>query len=173
MCKQICDEGDFVVPANYNYSGQTVISGTAQAIEKAVLILKDKGAKKVIKLKTSGPFHTIKLKQAKEAYEQELKNVTFNMQILQNPNAVKVIKNINGEFYTPQDDIKKILANHIISPVRFDKTIKLMDEQNVTQYVEIGPGKALTGFVKKENSEHKTYHISDIQTLEEYLKEEE
>ena len=169
ICKQIYDKGGFVVPANYNYSGQTVISGTTQAIDKAIQNLKEAGAKKVIKLKTSGPFHTIKLQKAKEAYEQELQKVTFNMQNIDNPTNPKVIKNIDGKFYTSQDNIKEILANHIISPVRFDKAIKLMNEQNIKTYIEIGPGKVLSGFVKKEHNEHTTYHINDIQTLQEFL----
>ena len=169
ICKQIYDKGDFVVPANYNYSGQIVISGTTQAIDKAIQNLKEAGAKKVVKLKTSGPFHTIKLQKAKEAYEQELQKVTFNMQNIDNPTNPKVIKNIDGKFYTSQDNIKEILANHIISPVRFDKAIKLMNEQNIKTYIEIGPGKVLSGFVKKEHNEHTTYHINDIQTLQEFL----
>ena len=80
-----------------------------------------------------------------------------------------MIKNLDGTFYNDNDDIKTILANHIINPVRFDKAIKLMQDEGVEEYVEIGPGKVLTGFVKKENRDAVTYNINSLETLEEYL----
>ncbi len=165
VCKQMKDNGKFVVPANYNYSNQTVISGNLDAIDEAMQKLKDIGAKKVIKLKTSGPFHTEKLNKAKEAYSKELEKVNFKI------GNVKVIKNLDGTFYNEQDNFKEILAKHIISSVRFDKAIKLMEEQNVEEYVEIGPGKTLTGFIKKENKEANTFNINNLESLKSYLEE--
>lgn len=147
MCNKKIMEGKFVVPANYNYSGQIVISGNEETIEECIEEFKEKGAKKVIKLKTSGPFHTKKLEKAREAYQKELEKINFNMENAEG--KIKVIKNIDGTFYKKTDDIKQILANHIISPVRFDKAIDLMKSEGIEQYLEIGPGKALTGFVKK------------------------
>lgn len=166
ICSQISKQGKFIVPANYNCSVQTVISGDRYAIEEATEKLKEAGAKKVIPLKTSGPFHTIKLERAKEEYEKELEKVKFNN------GKIKVIKNIDGSYYSRTDNKKEILANHIISPVRFDKAIQLMKEENIDEYIEIGPGKALTGFIKKDNKEAKTYNIFNLETLENYLKEE-
>ena len=64
--------------------------------------------------------------------------------------------------------MKNILAEHIVSPVRFDKAIKLMNKEGIDEYIEIGPGKALTGFIKKDNKEAKTYNISSVETLEAY-----
>ena len=164
VCRAISTKENFVVPANYNYQEQTVISGNELAVEQTMEKLKDLGAKKVIKLKTNGPFHTTKLLNAREAYKQELENINFNM----NTN-IKVIKNIDGTFYNSQDDIKEILANHIISPVRFDKTIKTMQEEGINEFVEIGPGRTLTGFIKKENSEANLVNIKDVDSLEEYI----
>lgn len=163
ICKEISDTGKFIVPANYNCNVQTAISGESSAIDEAIEKLKEAGAKRAIKLKTSGPFHTIKLERAKEAYSKELQNVDFKL------GNVKVIKNIDGAFYNANDNIKEILSNHIISPVRFDKAIQLMRDENVEEYVEIGPGKTLTGFVKKEDREAKTFNINNLETLEEYL----
>ena len=165
VCQEISSKGKFIVPANYNCSVQTAISGEAKAIEEASEKLKEAGAKRVIPLKTSCPFHTIKLEKAKEAYEKELEKVTFY-----NGN-VKVIKNIDGTFYTENDNKKEILANHIINPVRFDKAIKLMEKEKIEEYVEIGPGKVLIGFVKKDNKEAKAYNINNKESLENYLKE--
>ena len=164
VCQEISKENKFLVVANYNCSVQTVISGEEDAINKAMERLKEEGAKRTIKLNTSGPFHTIKLEKAKQAYEKELENINFNVN-----SKVKVIKNIDGTYYSEKDNIKEILANHIISPVRFDKAIKLMEEENVEEYVEIGPGKTLTGFIKKENKEANTFNINNLESLEKFL----
>ena len=118
-------------------------------------------------MNTSGPFHTIKLEKAKEAYEKELENIKFNIDT-----KTKVIKNIDGTYYTENDNIKEILANHIISPVRFDKAIKLMEQEQVEEYIEIGPGRTLTGFVKKDNKEAKTFNINSVDSLEKYLEQQ-
>ena len=145
ICKELRASGKFVVPANYNCSSQTVVSGVKDAVEEVIEKLKEAGAKRVIPLKTSGPFHTEKLIEAKKAYEKELENVTFNL----NKNSVKVIKNLDGTYYNSNDDIKEILAKHIISSVRFDRAIKLMKEENVDEYVEIGPRKNINRFCKE------------------------
>ena len=166
VCKQIVKTGKFIVPANYNCKIQTVISGEESAINEATAKLKELGAKRVIPLKTSGPFHTKKLEKAKEEYSKELDKITFNK------GNVKVIKNIDGNYYSENENFKQILAEHIVNPVRFDKTIELMKNENVDEYVEIGPGKALTGFVRKDIKEAKTYNINNLETLENYLKEE-
>ena len=144
ICEKLQNNGLFVSIANYNYSMQTVISGNKEALEQATINLKNLGAKKVIPLNTSGPFHTKKLEKAKEYYEKELEKVE-----LKKGNKV-VIKNIDGTPYEESDNIKEILAKHIISPVRFDKSIKFMKDKGISTFIEIGPGKTLTGFVKKE-----------------------
>ncbi len=163
VCSNLSKEGKFVVPANYNCSVQTAISGESSAIDEAIEALKEAGARKVVKLKTGGPFHTSKLEKAKEAYAKELEKVTFNIP------KISVIKNLDGTFYKKDDDIKNILANHIVNPVRLDKAIALMMQENVEQYVEIGPGKVLTGFIKKEDRGAQTYNISDVESLEKFL----
>ena len=166
VCKNYEINGEFVVPANYNYSMQTVISGEAKAIESASLELKELGAKRVIPLKTSGPFHTKALEEASKEFYKDLKKIEFK-----DGNGVKVIRNLDGEIYKAGDNFAEILSKHIISPVRFDKAIKLMQEEKVEEYVEIGPGKTLTGFIKKDNKEAKIYNINDLESLENYIKE--
>jgi [acyl-carrier-protein] S-malonyltransferase len=164
ICKDIRDNGKFVVPANYNYSGQISISGESEAIDIAIEKLKEAGARKVIKLKTSGPFHTEKLEKAKEAYSKELENVNF-----QKGNGVKVIKNLDGTIYSKDDNLKDILAKHIVSPVRFDKAIQLMKEENIERFIEVGPGKTLTGFIKKEIADAKLFNLNSLENLEAFL----
>lgn len=158
VCKNI-QEG-FVVPANYNCPGQVAISGEKNAVNIAMEKLKEAGARKCVELKTAGPFHTEKLTDA----SNELKDVLNETEIC-NPKT-EVIKNIDAKPYTENDNIKEILANHVINPVRFSDTIKYMIDQGVDTFVEIGPGKVLTGFVKKVDKTVKCININDVQTLE-------
>ena len=162
---EIAAKGMFISPANYNYSGQTVISGDEEAINLAIEALKEKGAKRALKLATGGPFHTTKLNEAKELYTEKLKEVKFNTEA---PKA-KVIKNLDGTFYNENDDMVDVLSRHIVSSVRFDKAIKTMQDYGIDTYVEIGPGKTLTGFVRKENKEANLVNINSLETLEAFL----
>lgn len=166
ICSEVRESGEFVVPANYNCSSQTVISGTSNAIDMTIEKLKEHGAKRVIKLKTSGPFHTEKLKKASELLKKELENIQFG-----NGNEIGVIRNLDGVFYTEQDNLSEILSKHITSPVRFDKAIQLMKSQNVERFIEIGPGKTLTGFVKKDYPEAQLYNINNLESLEKFINE--
>lgn len=165
VCSEIAEKGMFISPANYNYSGQTVISGDEEAINLAIEDLKEKGAKRALKLATGGPFHTTKLNEAKELYTEKLKEVKFNTQA---PKA-KVIKNLDGTFYNENDDMVDVLSRHIVSSVRFDKAIQTMQDNGIDTYVEIGPGKTLTGFVKKENKEANVININSVESLEAFL----
>lgn len=165
VCAEIAAKGMFVSPANYNYSDQTVISGDEEAINLAIEALKEKGAKRALKLATGGPFHTTKLNDAKELYTEKLKEVKFNTEA---PKA-KVIKNLDGTFYNENDDMVDVLSRHIVSSVRFDKAIKTMQNYGIETYVEIGPGKTLTGFVRKENKEANVVNINSVETLEAFL----
>ena len=161
ICNEIKQTGKFVVPANYNCSVQTAISGTNEAVDIAIEKLKEAGARKVVKLKTSGPFHTEKLQKAKELYEKELEKIEF-----QKGNGVKVIKNLDGKIYTENAHFKEILAKHIISPVRFDKAIEYMKNEKIERFIEIGPGKTLTGFIKKDYPEAELHNINNLESLE-------
>lgn len=167
ICQDITRKGKFVVPANYNCSTQTTISGNLDAVDEAVEMLNLEGARRVIKLNTSGPFHTCKLQKAKELYEKDLEKINFGI-----VKDIKVIKNLDGTYYNSEDNIKDILAKHIVSPVRFDKAIELMKKENVEEYIEIGPGKTLTGFIKKEVKDANIFNINNLESLERFLDKE-
>lgn len=142
--EKVCSDvkSGFVRPANYNCRGQIVISGEKNAVIEAVELAKSLGARASI-LNTSGPFHTEMLKKSKEALEKELENFNFNRF------NTKVIKNIDGDFYNDEDDIKKILANHIINPVKFSKGLEKMLDEGIDIFIEVGPGKTLSSLIKK------------------------
>lgn len=152
----------FVVPANFNTTGQIVISGEKEAVEQAEKIAKELGAKKVRVLKTAGPFHTEKLIRASEALRRELENITIH------DFHTEVVKNLDGTVYRKEDDVKDILAKHIISPVRFSKSLETMLEMGVDTFMEIGPGKTLSGFVKRLNTEKEVtiLNVNNVETLE-------
>ncbi len=155
----------FVVPANFNCPGQIVISGEKNAVNNAIENLKLAGAKRVLELNTSGPFHTEKLEDASNGLKKELEKITINNF------EHKVIKNLDGKEYTNKDDVKEILANHITMPVRFEQGIQEMLNMGIDTFIEIGPGKTLTGFVRKANKEVKTYSINSVESLEMLLSE--
>lgn len=175
ICKSI--KSGFVTPANYNYVGQIVISGEEKAVEEAIEKAKEIGCKKAVPLKTSGPFHTRKLKEASEELGKELEKININnsektvgVSIARPSNKkIQVIKNIDGKPYTEQDDIKEILKKHIISPVHFDKAIDTMLKMGIDTFIEIGPGKTLSGFIKRTNKEVKVININNLASLEETL----
>ncbi len=161
VCSKV--QSGFVVPANYNTIGQIAISGEEAAVKEAGKIAQEMGAKKVMLLNTAGPFHTEKLLKCSEALKKELDEVTINTKT-----NTKVIKNINGKPYEETDDIKAILAKHITSPVRFDKVLQTMLESGIDTFIEIGPGKALSGFVKRMNppNDINIININDTASLE-------
>lgn len=160
VCSKV--KNGFVVPANFNTVGQIAISGEKEAVEEATKIAKDMGAKRATILKTSGPFHTEKLIEASKALKEELDNIKID-----NP-KVKVVKNIDGTLYSKNDNIKEILSRHIISPVKFSKSLQTMIDEGVDTFIEIGPGKTLSGFVKRIKTEKQIniFNINSVDTLE-------
>ena len=104
------------------------------------------------------------MEEARKLYSEELKNVNFNIE----NSKIKVIKNINGEFYNKDDNFKQVLSEHIVSPVRFDKAIELMKNNGIDTFIEIGPGKTMSGFVKKDlkDLDIKCYQTENLEQLE-------
>ena len=165
VCEQV--KSGFVRAVNYNCPGQVVVSGERAAVQEAMGLAKEAGARKVVELKTSGPFHTEKLKEASEELEKELSKIEFH------EGNIQVIKNFDGKAYEQGDDMVQILANHVINPVKFRKSIETMLEMGVDTFVEVGPGKTLSGFVKKvckeKEVEAKSLNIESVETLENAL----
>ena len=163
VCNRV--KGKFVVPANFNTKEQIVISGEEEGVKEAEKIAKEMGAKIVKELNTAGPFHTEKLQESSKALAKELAKVEFK------PFKSQVIKNLDGKAYTDEDNIKEILERHIINPVRFSKTIETMLNNGIDTFIEIGPGRTLSSFVKREKGERKVniLNIYDVQTLEDTI----
>ena len=141
LCKNVSK--GFAVPVNYNCPGQVVVTGDEDGITMLQDLAKEAGVRKVRVLKTSGPFHTEMLKESSEALRKELDKTEIH------EFESKVVKNLDGEVYSNGDNVRDILAKHIVSPVRFSKCLMTMKELGVDNFVEVGPGKVLSGFEKR------------------------
>lgn len=166
--KEACNEvkDGFVVPANFNTIGQIVISGEEEAVVKAGDIAKEKGAKKVSILNTAGPFHTAKLDKCSEKLKEELQKTNINKK------DSKVVKNIDGKKYSENDDVVDVLSKHIMNSVKFTSDLQTMYDNGIDLFIEVGPGKTLSGFVKRMKFEEvQIMNISNCDSLEEVIKE--
>lgn len=159
-CQSIDIEG-VVQIANYNCPGQTVISGEKEPLEAAAAKAKELGAKKVIMLDVSGPFHTALLKPAAEKLAKELEQI--NISELSFP----LISNVTADYISQTgDDLIELLPRQVMSPVLWEMTIRKMLAEGVDTFVEIGPGSALRGFVKKIERQALLLNVEDMDSLQ-------
>jgi len=134
-----------VVPANYNSPGQIVISGSNEGIDKAIEILKEKGAKRALKLAVGGAFHSPLMEPARLELEEAIRGTTFRIPIC------PVYQNVNAKPSVDPDVIKSNLVSQLTSPVRWTQSILNMISGGATTFVEVGPGCVLSGLIKKIN----------------------
>ncbi|GLI88482.1 ACP S-malonyltransferase [Bacillus subtilis] len=166
---KVTEEGNLVQLANLNCPGQIVISGTAKGVELASELAKENGAKRAIPLEVSGPFHSELMKPAAEKLKEVLDACDIK------DADIPVISNVSADVMTEKADIKEKLIEQLYSPVRFEESINKLIAEGVTTFIEIGPGKVLSGLVKKVNRRLKTIAVSDPETIElaiQTLKEE-
>lgn len=160
LVEEICAKTEGIVTvANYNCPGQVVISGEKASVEAAKQQLELAGAKRVLLLNVSGPFHSPMLVPAGEKLKEELKNIT-----LQNP-VIPYVANTTAEYITSKEPIKDILAAQVSSSVRWQQSIETMIANGITTFVEIGPGKTLSSFVKKIDRTKQVINIEKVEDL--------
>lgn len=157
ICKEASQVG-IVSPANYNAPQQIVIGGEVAAVDQAVQLLQAAGAKRMIPLNVSGPFHTKLLEPASKQLAQELAKI--EIKDLQVP----VISNTTAK-PMKQEQVKELLEKQVKSPVRFYESIEQLKQMGIEQMIEIGPGKVLTGFLKKIDKTIAASRVEDAQTL--------
>jgi len=145
--------------ANLNCPGQIVIAGEIAAVEHALEIAKEKGAKRVMLLSVSAPFHTSMLKPAAEKLEMELKNINIE------DFTIPLMTNVNGDYVKSKEDIKDNLKLQVMSSVLWETIIRNMIKDGVDTFVEIGPGKVLSGFVKKIDRKLTVINVEDMASL--------
>ena len=165
-CRQAAGAG-VVEIANYNCPGQLVIGGEQAAVDKAAALAKELGAKRCLPLKVSGPFHTSLLAPAGDALREKFKETAFGAM------RIPVLFNCLGREMGPEDTIPALLEKQVQTSVYMEDTIRRLAELGVDTIVEIGPGKALSGFVKKTAPAIKTYAVetcADLDALSAALK---
>jgi len=150
--------------ANYNCPGQVAISGEAGAIAKACELAIEMGAKRAVPLAVSGPFHSSMLKGAGEKLAAELAHVSFSDM------KIPVITNVTADYVPGSEAIKDILAKQVSCSVRWEDGIRRMIADGVDTFIEIGPGKALSGFMKRIDKTVTICNVGDIKSLEATLK---
>jgi [acyl-carrier-protein] S-malonyltransferase len=158
-CDSVKEIGRCMI-ANYNCPGQIVMAGDKAAVEKAAEIVTELGAKRAVMLNVSGPFHTSLLKPASDKLNAELQNVAIN------DFKVPVVTNLTAEVVGDKSEVIDILTKQVMSPVKWEQSVRKMIELGVDTFVELGPGKTLASFVKKVSKDVAVYNVEDIKTLD-------
>lgn len=165
---KICAEaaqGDVVSPANLNSPGQVVVSGATAAVGRAEELANEAGAKKTVRLQVSAPFHCGLMRPAAENLKPYIEKAAFLAP------EIPVVNNVDVVMNSDPDAIKDALIRQIDSPVRWVEIVQSLAKENITHQVEMGPGKVLTGLVKRIAPDVKGVNVADVETLDAALSE--
>ena len=161
IIEKVCEEVEGIVSvANYNCPGQIVISGLKEAVETAAVKLKEAGARRVIPLNVSGPFHSYLLEAAGEKLGRFLENIPVSEP------KIPYVANVTAAYVTKAEDVKPLLTRQVSSSVRWQQSVETMLADGVDRFIEIGPGKTLAGFIRKINREATVINIEKFEDLE-------
>lgn len=159
---QLCQdaaEGEVVAPANYNCPGQVVIAGHTTAVERAIVLAKERGAKRALLLPVSAPFHSTLMAPAAQRLLAELELIDVA------PMTCSVVSNVEAVPYQEESKVKALLVEQVCAPVRWDESIQKMKDLGVTKYVEIGPGRVLSSLIKRIDRSAVQRNIGDVTSL--------
>jgi [acyl-carrier-protein] S-malonyltransferase len=162
LCVKASEKGA-VEAANINSPGQIVISGKVAGVAEASALCKQAGAKRVIELQVSAPFHSSLMKPAADKLAEELNKITIK------DATVPVVSNVTADYVTNAAAIKELLVKQMTSPVLWENSIIKMANDGFDTFIEVGPGKVLTGLIKKISPKAKLFNISDAVTLGDFL----
>ena len=165
VTKAALEGAGIVSVANYNCPGQIVITGQEAAVIKAGEYCKEAGAKRVLPLKVSGPFHSAMMEEAGVKLLAELDKVSFDEP------EIPYVANLTAEYVHTKEEIKELLVKQISGPVRFMQSVENMIADGVDTFVEIGPGKTVSGFVKKINKEVRVINVEHFEDLTKCMEE--
>jgi [acyl-carrier-protein] S-malonyltransferase len=162
ICIRASSKGT-VEAANINSPGQIVISGKAAGVAEASSLCKEAGAKRVIELQVSAPFHSSLMKPAADRLAEELNKLTIK------DASIPVLSNVTADYVTSAGTIKELLIRQMTSPVLWEDSIMKMSNDGFDTFIEVGPGKVLTGLIKKIDPRSKIYNVGDAATLGDFL----
>lgn len=159
ICEAVDGEVGSVQAVNFNCPGQIVIAGETAAVEEAAKRMKEAGAKRAVMLPVSAPFHSRLMEPAAVRLEEELNKIAIH------DATIPVVANVTGQMVTSGEEIKKLLVVQAAHPVLWEDCVDTMVKSGVEAFVEVGPGKVLTGFTKKINKEMKLANVEDVASL--------
>lgn len=165
---ELCEEasqGELLVAVNFNCPGQIVISGAVNACKRAVELAPKYNAMKAVQLSVAGAFHSDMMKPAAEDLAKALADCP-----IQNPGRIKVIANITADYYTSANGVRQGLIKQLIQPILWQTCMEKLLADGVENFYEIGPGRVLTGLMKRINRKTKVENISSAEALQENLK---
>ena len=164
--EEICEATEGIVSiANYNCPGQIVITGQEQAVQSAAEKLSQAGAKRCVPLKVSGPFHSSLLQGAGEKLFEELAPIAICKPV------IPYLSNVTADYVTEAEPIKELLKKQVSSSVRFQQSVERMIRDGVDTFIEIGPGKTLSSFIRKVSRDVKVCNIDKLEDLNRVLEE--
>lgn len=164
LIEEVCENTEGTVSvANYNCPGQIVITGEKAAVDAAGAALKERGAKRIVPLKVSGPFHSPMLKGAGAQLGETLKNVKIAEQF------IPYVANVTADYVTKAEEVKPLLEKQVAASVRWQQSIERLIADGADTFVEIGPGKTLSGFMRKINRNVTVYNIDKMEDFERYV----
>jgi [acyl-carrier-protein] S-malonyltransferase len=164
---QLCDEArenEILEAVNFNCPGQIVVSGSKTACERAEKLAEKYGAMKAIRLEVAGAFHTEMMSSAADALGEALQKTKIS-----NPSNIKIIANINAQYYKSAEEIRQGLKRQLTNPILWQKCMERLIAEGVEKFYEIGPGRVLTGLMKRIDRKIKVVNISSAQSLNEIL----
>ncbi len=164
VIEEVCSRTEGIVTvANYNCPGQLVITGQADAVNRAGETLKEKGARRVVPLNVSGPFHSQMLTCAGERLRKDLDRVHLK------EFSIPYVANLTADYVTSPEKIRELLERQLTSPVKWQQSVERMLGDGVDTFLEIGPGRTLSGFVKKISKQARVLNIDRYEDLEKIL----
>lgn len=161
VCEQASqgEQAEIVAPANFNGGGQIVISGSREAVLRAMAMARERGAKRVLELPVSAPFHCSLMQPASEGLKRVLADVDVK------PFSIGVITNVEASINLDSSRVKSLLIEQAVRPVRWEESVKLLEELGCARVVEIGPGKVLSGLIKRISPRLEAINIESPQDL--------
>lgn len=164
VIEEICEKTEGIVSiANYNCPGQIVITGEKAAVDAAGGALKEAGAKRIVPLKVSGPFHSQMLSGAGDKLGEALKDVKIA------DSFIPYLANVTADYVTSASDVKPLLTKQVASSVRWQQTVERLIADGADEFLEIGPGKTLTGFMRKISRDVKVNNIDKLEDFKNYV----
>jgi [acyl-carrier-protein] S-malonyltransferase len=164
VCKEVAD-GEVVAPANLNGGGQVVISGARGAVQRALRLAQDRGAKRVVELTVSAPFHSMLMQPAAEGLREVLEGIEVR------PLSVGVVTNVEASLNDDAERVKALLVEQVVEPVRWEESVKALKELGCRCTIELGPGKVLSGLIRRIVREIKNLNLEQPGDLQGVLAE--